>query len=165
MKGIHTSNNASVYAELNFIGGFTKDQVDIAPESRGIYVAFACKEYEDHYDCARLVYIGKADNDDTIRKRIDDHINDRDNSDSGKQSYWEANYCDKDEVIVYCYAEFSSDLHDIEAVLIKRNQPEANQQGKDKNLADAIHVYVRCTGEKGLISEVNSIMKLIRGSR
>ena len=115
MKGIHTSRNASVIAELNFIGGFTKEQVDQAPESRGIYVAFACKEYEDHYDCARLVYIGKADNDDTIRRRIEDHINDKDDSDSGKQSYWEVNYCDEDEVIVYCYAEYGSDLHDIEA--------------------------------------------------
>ena len=165
MKSVLASNQASIVVELEFQGGFKKEQFEIAPQAHGIYVAFACKELEDHFECVRIVYIGKAANSDSIRSRIDDHAKDRDVADSGKQSYWESQYCDEDEVIVYCYSEYDDNLEDIEATLIRRNQPEANVQGKDRYIGHATHVYVKCTGQRGLLAEVNSIMKLIRGSR
>lgn len=165
MKNVLASNRASVIAELEFKGGFKKEQIDVAPNSHGIYVAFACKEADDHFECVRIVYIGKADKSDSIRSRIDDHANDRDTSDSGKQSYWESQYCDENEIIVYCYAEYDENIEDIEATLIRRNQPEANIHGKDRYIGNAPHVYVKCTGQKGLIADINSVMKLLRGSR
>lgn len=165
MKSVLASNRASVIADLEFLGGIKKEQIEFAPQAHGLYVAFACKEFDDYYECARLVYVGKADGSDSIRGRIDDHANDRDASDSGKQSYWESQYCDEDEIIVYCFAEYGENIDDIEAVLIWRNQPEANINGKDHYIGNTTHVYVKCIGERGMLAEVNSVMKLIRGSR
>ena len=157
--------NKEIYAVLNFKGGITGEQLDIAPDERGIYVAFACREYEDAYECARILYIGKADGSDTIRKRISDHYNDRDESDSGKQSYWEENYCDKGEVVVYSFAEYDKNLDDIEAALIFRNQPIANIKGIDNYIGKSWYVFIKCHGEKGCISDTNTIMKLVEGSK
>ena len=154
-----------VNEELDFEGGIKGEQFDEASEKNGIYVAFACKEYEDAYDCIRILYIGKAEGDDTIKKRISDHYHDRDESDSGKQSFWEREYCDEDEVVVYSYAEFDKHLHDIEAALIRRNQPAANVHGKDRYLGKAWHVYIKCTGQKGCLSDTNRIMRLVRDSK
>ena len=157
--------NKTINKELDFQGGIKGDSTDLASEKHGIYVAFACKEYDDVYEYNRVLYIGKAEGDDTIKKRIDDHYNDRDNSDSGKQSYWENNYCEEGEVVVYTFAECEEQLHDIEAALIYKNQPLANIQGKDKYLGNAWHVCIKCTGERGCLSDTNSIMRLVRGSK
>ena len=83
-----------------------------------------------------MVYIGKAEGKDTIKKRISDHVNDRDEPDSGKQSYWEENYLLDGEVVAYTWAEYEDDLHDIEALLIYKNKPDANIDGKVIYLAD-----------------------------
>lgn len=165
LKDYMAQSFSDVNAELHFVGGFKGEQSEETSDKNGIYVAFACKEYEKAYDCIRILYIGKAEGDDSIKKRISDHYNDRDESDSGKQSYWEENYCDKDEVVVYSYAEYETDLYDIEAALIKRNQPSANIIGKDNYIGKAWHVYVKCTGEKGCLADTNRIMRLVRGSK
>jgi excinuclease UvrABC nuclease subunit len=151
--------------ELVFEGGIKGEQTDSAPEKNGIYVAFACIELDDAYECNKILYIGKAEGSDTIKKRISDHFNDRDESDSGKQSFWEANYCEEGEVVVYSYAECNDHLQDIEAAMIKRNQPVANIQGKDKYTGKAWHVYIKCTGQKGCIADTTRIMRLVRGSK
>lgn len=154
-----------INVELDFQGGIKGENSELAPKKNGIYVVFACKEFNDVFECDRILYIGRAEGDDTIRKRIEDHYNDRDESDSGKQSYWENNYCEEGEVVVYTFAECDDQLHDIEAALIYRNQPLANIQGKDRYLGKAWHTYIKCTGEKGCLSDTNSIMRLVRGSK
>lgn len=168
MKPIYnyiTEANKTINKELDFQGCIKGEDSDLASDKNGIYVAFACKEYNDVFECNRILYIGKAEGDDTIRKRIDDHYNDRDESDSGKQSYWVSNYCKKDEVVVYTFAECDKHLHDIEAALIRRNQPAANIHGKDRYLGKAWHVYIKCTGQKGCLSDTNRIMRLVRDSK
>ena len=67
MKNVLASNMASIIVELDFQGGFKKDQLEMAPEAHGIYVAFACKKFEDHFECVRIVYIGKAANSDNVK--------------------------------------------------------------------------------------------------
>ena len=162
----YIKDNTQVVATLNFEGGFTPEMIDEIPKENGIYAAFACKEYEERYECRRLIYLGKAEGDnDNIHERFGDHIKDRDESDSGKQSFWEKNYLAKDEKIVYSYAMHKDDLADIESALIRRNQPEANIQSKDSYTGKAWHEFVKCQGEKGTISEENSVWKLLRGSK
>lgn len=142
-----------VKATLHFQAALKKGQENVAPSENGIYVAFACKQTVRNsklgWQPMRTVYIGKAEGEDTVMKRISDHINDRDEADPGKQSYWEKHYCHLGETIVYSYAKHNTDLHDIEALLIYLNKPEANQQGKDAYLADADVVEVTCVGNRG----------------
>lgn len=154
--------DSAVNAELHFVGGFKGDELDECSSVNGIYVAFACKENDDAYDCLRILYIGKAEGEDTITKRITDHYDGRDDSESGKQSVWKEKYCEEGEVVVYSYAEHEKDLFDIEAALIYRNQPLANIVGKDHYIGKSAYAYVKCTGEKGCLADTTKIMRLKR---
>ena len=145
---------------LTFHGAIVKGQENLAPADNGIYAAFACTMKTDlgtvKWHPERTIYIGKAEGkDDTIKKRISDHVNDRDESDSGKQSYWEKNYLKKGETVVYTYAKHEKDLHDIEAVLINVNHPRANIVGQDNFVADADAIEVTCLGNKGTLKKNN----------
>lgn len=148
-----------VKATLTFKGAITKGNENVAPPSNGIYAAFACTintvSGKVKWHPERTLYIGKAEGKDTIKKRISDHVNDRDQSDSGKQSYWENNYMKKGETVVYTYAEHEDDLHDIEATLINVNHPDANIVGQDTFVADADVVEVTCEGNKGALLKKN----------
>ena len=155
-------NSYVIIETLDFKGDIKGGQANNAPDTNGIYVAFACKKKGNLYIPCRVLYIGKAEGEDSIRQRIDDHYNDHDNSDSGKQSYWEKNYCNRDEVVIYSYAECSEHIDDIEAALIRRNQPVANIQGKDHYIGKAWFVFVKCTGQRGCLAQKNSVMRLLR---
>lgn len=144
-----------VKANLDFKGGVTKHNYDKAPAENGIYAAFACTKKGNVFHPRSVVYIGKAEGKDTIKKRISDHVNDRDEADSGKQSYWEENYLFDEEVVAYTWAEYGDDLHDIEALMIYENKPDANIYGKDNYLADADVVDVTCLGKKGKLQKNN----------
>lgn len=150
---------------LHFEGGILGNQSNIAPDMNGIYVAFSCREHEFDFECMRTLYIGKAEGTDTIKKRIRDHFHNRDEAESGKQSYWEENYCGAGEVVVYSYAICEDNLHDIEAVLIHRNQPLANVQNKDCYHGEAWYTHVKCIGQKGCLADSVGIMRLVRGSK
>lgn len=152
-----------VKATLEFKGAITKGHENYAPSENGIYAAFACtsvvKNGKPSWHPVRTVYIGKAEGTDTIKKRIGDHVNDRDESDSDKQSHWEKHYCKQGETIVYTYAKHKKDLHDIEAALIYLNDPEANIQGAENNVAEADVVDVTCMGNKGKLKGTNILRK------
>lgn len=144
-----------VKTTLDFKGGVTKQNYDKAPAENGIYVAFACTKKGNDFHPRSVVYIGKVEGKDTIKKRISDHVNDRDESDSGKQLYWEENYLLDGEVVAYTWAEYEDDLHDIEVLLIYKNKPDANIDGKENYLADADVVDVTCSGKKGKLQKIN----------
>ena len=152
-----------VKAILTFKGAIVKGQENLAPAENGIYVAFACtRSFTDGkltWHPQRTLYIGKAEGTDTIKKRISDHANDRDESDSGKQSYWEKNYMKTGETVVYTYAKHETDLHDIEAALINLNNPKGNIQGSENNMAEADVIDITCTGHKGSLKKNNVIRK------
>ena len=152
-----------VKAVLSFRGAIVKGKESNAPTENGIYAAFACTSIvtndKQSWHPQRTLYVGKAEGTDTIRKRISDHANDRDEADSGKQSYWEKNYMKPEETVVYTYAKHKDDLHDIEAVLIYMNDIEANVQGTDNYLADADVVDVICEGHKGKLKSRNMMKK------
>ena len=145
---------------LTFQGAIVKGSEHFAPAENGIYAAFACTRVVDKdnklsWRPQRTLYVGKAEGTDTIKKRISDHVNDRDESDSGKQSFWEKNYMLQGETVVYTYAKHKEDLHDIEAVLLFLNEIEANIQGTDNYLADADVVDVTCAGNRGTLNALN----------
>lgn len=156
-----------VEVTLQFGPGYTADQETDMPDSHGIYVAYACEDCGDSFLCKRILYIGKAEGEtDSIRKRISDHIHDRDWSETGKQSYWEGEFCDEGEIVVYNFAEYDGNLHDIEAVLIAKNDVCANiHNNKGECNADAWHVIVHCEGQIGLLQKDVNYWKLLRGSR
>ena len=122
-----------VRATLKFQGAIVKGHENFAPITNGIYAAFACtintESGKVKWHPERTLYIGKADGKNTIKNRISDHVNDRDESDSGKQSYWEKNYLKKGETVVYTFAKYEDELRDIEATLINVNHPDANIVG------------------------------------
>lgn len=150
-----------VKAKLLFQGAIKKGEENYAPAENGIYVAFACtfNTSTAKWHPERIVYIGKAEGTDTIKKRISDHVNNRDEADSGKQSYWEKNYVKAGETIIYTYATQKSDLHDIEAVLLYLNDVKANINGTGNYLADADVVDVTCEGNRGTLRSSNVMKK------
>ncbi len=163
----HVRNPKDINATLEFSSGYLPEQIDDIPEKSGIYVAYACKDLGDRYLCKRILYIGKAEGPkDSIRGRVSDHVYDRDKSESGKQSFWEKNYCDDGEIVVYSYALYEKNLHDIEAVLIFRNECAANiHNNRTVCNADAWHVVVSCKGQVGLLHHENIFWKLLRGTK
>lgn len=153
--------NRGVQHALTFVGGYKGDEIeglDEISDKHGIYVAFSCKPYEegDSYECRQIVYIGKAEGTNNLRKRISEHV-------SNDQSNWEQNYCEDGELIVYCYAIYDWNLHDIEAALIYKNQPLANTQGKNKYNGDEYFISVRCDGDTGALCKVCRAFKLVKG--
>lgn len=152
---------AQLDAFLMFKGYFSPDNVNDIPEEQGIYAAFTCREVANGHE-GQLVYIGKAEGTDNIRKRVDDHINNRDSSDSGKQSYWEQQYCRNGETIVYAYAIHHSDLGDIESALIYKNRPAANIYHREKYNGNAESVRIRCLGDIGTLKEMVFVIKSLK---
>ena len=154
-------------ATLLFGPGYTADKETDLPDSHGIYVAYACEDYGDCFLYKRIRYIGKAEGEkDSIRKRISNHIHDRDCSESDKQSYRESEFCDKDEIVVYNFVEYDDNLHDIEAVLIAENDVCANIHNNKGNCnTDAWHVIVHCEGKVVLLQKDVNYWNLLRVSR
>lgn len=155
--------NRGVQHTLTFIGGFKGNEIaglDDISDKQGIYVAFSCKPREegDGYECKQIVYIGKAEGTNNLRKRISEHVND-------DQAGWEENYCEEGELIVYCFAVYEENLHDIEAALIYKNQPLANTQNKDKYNGNEYFVSINCVGDIGNLIETCRVFKLISGGR
>jgi excinuclease UvrABC nuclease subunit len=153
--------NRGVQHILTFVGGYKGDEIaglDEISDKHGIYVAFSCKPCEegDCYECKQVVYIGKAEGTNNLRKRISEHVN-------NDQASWEQNYCEDGELIVYCYAIYDGNLHDIEAALIYKNQPLANTQNKEEYNGDEYFISVSCNGEIGILSNVCRAFKLIKG--
>lgn len=152
----------SAQYRLFFIGGFKSENIgnirDLSGK-HGIYVAFSCKpiEGETSLECRQIVYIGKAEGTDNLMKRITEHIRD-------DQKSWEEDFCGEGEFIVYCYAVFDENLHDIEAALIYKNQPLANVNCKDRYNGDAWFISIECVGEIGLLCSPCCAFRLVERS-
>ena len=69
----------------------------------------------------------------------------------------------KTEYVVYCYAVYEENLHDIEAALIYKNQPLANTQNKDKYNGDEYFISINCEGDIGGLTNVCRAFKLVKG--
>ena len=153
--------NRGVQHTLTFVGGFKGEEIaglDELSNKHGIYVAFLCKPCDDGdcYECLQIVYIGKAEGTNNLRKRITEHVN-------NDQSNWEQNFCEEGELIVYCYAVYEENLHDIEAALIYKNQPLANTQNKDKYNGYEYFISINCEGDIGGLTNVCRAFKLVKG--
>lgn len=114
-------------------------------------------EGETTLECRQIVYIGKAEGTDNLKKRITEHIRD-------DQKSWEEHFCGEGEFVVYCYAVFDENLHDIEAALIYKNQPLANLNCKDRYNGDAWLISIECIGEIGSLCSSCSAFKLVERS-
>lgn len=154
-----------INAKLSFKGGLEADSVDKIPRRHGIYVAFACFDRGEEYECSSLVYIGKAEGTDDLRSRVADHVNGNNQPKNERQKFWEQEYCKNGEVIVYVYAEHEEDLGDIESALIYKNQPEANIHSKDRYTGTAWYVNVVGEGNIGILKGEITAMRLIPRSR
>ena len=107
--------------ELDINESSWEDNLSLAPETAGIYFAYACYrgEAESGWFSGPLVYIGEASN---LRQRLSDHYALRDNHDGLAARY---------EKIWYTYARYAgseSDRRWCEAALIFKHKPPQNDQ-------------------------------------
>lgn len=148
-------------ANLEFKGYYNKDTQDKIPTESGIYVAHAVKyTNEEHTRISHksLVYIGKAEGTDNLKKRIGEHIDGTDAKRSNRvwMNKLKADGLDVDE-IVYSYAEYDGkDIADVETALIYANEDNGIYNEKDTHGHDnenAKKLSVKCTGKKDLLKD------------
>lgn len=110
---------------LKFKGYFTKEQVDELPNDKtGLYLVFDYLLKEENRYINRLVYIGKTDDTDSLRQRMNQHINNDFTQWKEEIGLAEDNFC-------FSYALYEeNDVTDIEADLIYKYQPIINNEGK-----------------------------------
>lgn len=152
--------NSDIFVNLNFEGCITEYNIDNAPQSSGIYVAFVCNKLVDrdgNYNCSRIAYIGKAEGTNNLRKRIKEHF------ENDHEQWAEECGLSSLETFVYVYAAFDdSRISDVEAALIYRNQPIVNSQQKDKYNGESWFLWIRCYGNIGLLKPKVAVARQIR---
>lgn len=145
---------------LNFEGCITEKNIDTAPQSSGIYVAFVCNKMAANngdYHCSRIAYIGKAEGTNNMRKRIQEHFD-------NDHSRW-AKVCQLSdtETFVYTYAVFNdSRLPDVESALIYKNKPIINVYHKDRYNGESYILWINCQGNYGLLKPKVTAVRNIR---
>ena len=137
---------------LNFNGYYQEKQIGNIKEVDGIYAAFACtlsKDKEGKECCTplRCIYIGMGTGTDNVHVRVGKHKND-------DHPAWKK-HLNEGEHILYSYAECSADiLHDVEAALIYRNQPEENEARKDSYTGSTHLLTVESPGNIGTLKKI-----------
>lgn len=127
---------------------YDEGRYDQLPNAEGVYACFACTVNKDGtYHCERKIYIGITEKQ-GFKKRIDQHV-------KQDHSKWKKYYDPKTEHLVYVIAEDDTDiLQTIEAALIFKNQPLANDEYKDHYQGEYKKITVECSGNKGILSDV-----------
>lgn len=151
---------SKVIVNLDFQGCIAESNINLVPQSSGIYVAFVCNRFVDkegYYNCTRIAYIGKAEGTNNLRKRIQEHFN-------NDHPQW-AKECQlsKTEIFVYTYAVFDDlRLADVESALIYNNQPIVNEYHKDKYNGQSYLLRINCKGNIGLLKPHISVVRFIQ---
>lgn len=146
---------------LNFNGWYTKDDINLVPQTQGIYIAHAIKwtdKTKNRGTLVRLVYIGKAEGTNNLRKRIQEHINGTDL----KQNHcnWahilSTDGCKFDDFIYSVADKDVNNLGDIETALIYANEDNGILNDKDTHghqNKNAMALDVKCRDDKGLLKD------------
>ena len=128
------------YSLYNF-GPFGEDNRDDIPAKKGVYFAFEFDKKKAEVGelvFRRLIYVGKASEDNTLRKRISDHYTKHD------LKYREIG-CPVDmETIAFfvCIMDDDNEIKDVEAAQIFKQQPPANSIGIDHYVGDKSPLFV-----------------------
>ena len=136
---------------LYFHGWFDKDNVENVPTTHGIYIAHGVKwtnSTKTEFQLVQLVYIGKAEGTNNLRKRIKEHIDGTDKKQNNRIWMWKLKSMNKDvDDILYCYAEKDvNNLDDIETALIYANEDngifnDRDTHGHTNDRAKALEVH------------------------
>ena len=135
--------------ELQFEGFYQEKQIENIKKVDGIYVAYACtlhKNASGSETCSpqRVIYIGKGTGTDNVHVRIGKHKNE-------DHPKWKR-HLKEGEHILYSYSECPANIvHDVEAALIYRNQPEENDVSKDQYTGETHLLTVRSSGYIGTL--------------
>ena len=134
-----------VYSLFNY-GPVAEENRDDIPQEKGVYFAFEFdKEKAENglLEFKRLIYIGKASGDNTLRKRIGDHYTQHD------LEYKEnREKVDMDTIaFFYCVMENDDEINDVEAAEIFKNAPPANIIGVDKYIGKASPLMILMANE------------------
>jgi hypothetical protein len=127
IKGKSTVQQCPVYQLYNY-GPFCEETKDEIPDAKGVYFAFEFdkeKAEEGFLFFKRLVYVGKASKDNTLKKRIGEHYTQHD------LHYRETeDEVDMDSIAFYiCALDDDDSIRDVEAAFIYKLQPPANTDG------------------------------------
>lgn len=144
---------------LYFHGWFDKDDVENVPTTHGIYIAHGVKwtnSTKTEFQLVQLVYIGKAEGTNNLRKRIREHIDGTDKKQNNRIWILKLKSIGKNvDDILYSYAEKEvTNLNDIETALIYANEDngifnERDTHGHTNEKAKALEV--RNHDDKGLL--------------
>lgn len=141
--------------------GYCRESKNI-PASKGIYLAYACKFNDETHTSGRvtkLLYIGRAIKGDTLRTRVQDHIDGSDPKQNHKN--WGHKLTAERysyDGFVYSYAELDDDdeIALVETALIYANKDKGIYNEKDtksEGNEDArkleVKVSGKCTGLSG----------------
>ena len=126
---------------LNVIGPFVEKTRDEIPCEKGIYFAF---EYEKKsmesgaFLFKRMIYVGKASESNTLRKRIGEHYTQHDLKyrETGK-------VVDMDTIAFFCcLMDNDADINDVEAAQIYGQKPPANTDGVDHYIGENAPIFI-----------------------
>lgn len=135
--------------ELDFKGFYQEKQIEGIAKVDGVYVAHACtlQTGDDGIEMCtplRVIYIGKGTGTSNVHVRVGQHKND-------DHPTWKR-HLKPGEHILYSYAECpASIVHDVEAALIYRNQPEENDMSKYSYAGDTHLLTVKSSGMIGTL--------------
>ena len=135
--------------ELSFRGFYQEKQIENIKAVDGVYVAHACTLHVDEEGketCTplRVIYVGIGTGTDNVHVRVGQHKN-------NDHPSWKK-HLKEGEHILYSYAECpASIVHDVEAALIYRNQPEENDVSKERYTGDTHFLTVKSSGEIGTL--------------
>ena len=134
-----------VFSLYNYGPVAEENRADI-PLEKGVYFAFEFDKEKAEEGCLefkRLIYIGKASEDNTLRKRIGDHYTQHD------LKYRETGEpVDMDSIaFFYCVMDNDEEISDVEAAEIFKNTPPANTIGVDNYVGKTVPLMVHLANE------------------
>ena len=134
-----------VFSLYNF-GPVVEENREDIPLEKGVYFAFEFdkeKAQNGSLQFKRLIYVGKATEDNTLRKRIGDHYTQHDLKDrESKESF------DMDAIaFFYCVMDDDDEISDVEAAEIFKNNPPANTIGVNNYVGKTSPLMIQMTNE------------------
>ena len=126
---------------LNVIGPFVERTRNEIPCEKGIYFAFECEKESIESGVIlykRMVYVGKASEGNTLRKRIGDHYTQHD------LKYRENGESVDMESIAFfcCLMDNDATIYDVEAAQIYAQNPPANTDGVDHYIGKTAPIFI-----------------------
>ena len=133
-------------------GPYCEDNRNEIPAKKGVYFAFEFDKEQAEKGMLyfkRLIYVGKATEDNTLRKRISDHYTQHDLKFRETKEL-----VDMDTIaFYYCVMENDDEISDVEAAQIFKQQPPANTIGIDHYVGEQAPLMIHLSNDFKLVDK------------